>query len=663
MTEDQQSQTFGTRYRPESLIARGGMADVYEARDLLLDRLVALKVLFPELSTNPTFVERFRREAQSAAALSHPNIVSVYDWGPANSTYFIAMELVTGSTLADVIRESGTVAPGRAAVIGADVALALAFAHRHGVVHRDIKPSNVLLTEDGMVKVADFGIARAVTNDEDLTQTGAVLGTATYISPEQARGEDLDGRSDVYSLGIVMYEMLTGTAPFLAETPIAVAYKHVTERPAGPRSINPSIPPALETIVLKCLQKDRANRYSDAGELRSDLLRFLDDRPIRAGTVEMAAVAETTLLAAGVTTAGPRTQFISPIESTSSIPIVGANSSQTKRRHRVWPWILLLIIILALAAAGIIFGKKLLASHAKPKPTVTSVLVPNVTGAGEQGATSALTRAGLQSNIQFKNSSQSSGTVIGESPRGGSRAKKGSTVTLLVSSGPASVTVPNVMGQSSATAESTLLAKSFNVSTNYKHASASQGTVIGESPAAGQSAAKGSTIILTVSSGPSQLTVPNVAGDSLATASNKLGSAGLQVGSVSYQTSNSVASGDVISTSPSSGSQVAPNSSVNLTVSSGSSTAVPNVAGDTVAKATTTLQNAGFTVASQNQYQTSSTVPSGDVISTTPASGTQEPAGTSVTLTVSSGSGSSPTSPTSPGGGGGGGSGPPSASG
>ena len=237
MTENQQGQIFGTRYRPERLIARGGMADVYEARDLLLDRLVALKVLFPELSTNPTFVERFRREAQSAAALSHPNIVSVYDWGPANSTYFIAMELVTGSTLADVIRESGVVAPGRAAVIGADVALALAFAHRHGVVHRDIKPSNVLLTEDGMVKVADFGIARAVTNDEDLTQTGAVLGTATYISPEQARGEDLDGRSDVYSLGIVMYEMLTGTAPFLAETPIAVAYKHVTERPAA-RSIN-----------------------------------------------------------------------------------------------------------------------------------------------------------------------------------------------------------------------------------------------------------------------------------------------------------------------------------------------------------------------------------------------------------------------------------------
>jgi serine/threonine-protein kinase len=532
-------------------------------------------------------------------------------------------------------------------------------------VHRDIKPSNVLLTEDGMVKVADFGIARAVTNDEDLTQTGAVLGTATYISPEQARGEDLDGRSDVYSLGIVMYEMLTGTAPFLAETPIAVAYKHVTERPAAPRSINPSIPPALETIVLKCLQKDRVNRYSDAGELRSDLLRFLDDRPIRAGTVEMAAVAETTLLAAGVTTAGPRTQFISPIESTSSIPIVGANSSQTKRRRRVWPWILLVIIILVLAALGLIFGKKLLASHAKPKPTtVASVLVPNVTGAGEQGATSALTRAGLQSNIQFKNSSQSSGTVIGESPRGGSRAKKGSTVTLLVSSGPASVTVPNVKGQSSATAESALLAKGFNVSTNYKHASASQGTVIGESPAAGQSVAKGSTIILTVSSGPSQLTVPNVAGDSLATASNKLGSDGLQVGSVSYQTSTSVSSGDVISTSPASGSQVAPNSSVNLTVSSGSSTAVPDVAGDTVAKATTTLQNAGFTVASQNQYQTSSTVASGDVISTTPASGTQEPAGTSITLTVSSGSSSTnPTNPTSPGGGGGGGSGPPSASG
>jgi serine/threonine-protein kinase len=648
MTENPQGQTFGTRYRPERLIARGGMADVYEARDLLLDRLVALKVLFPELSTNPTFVERFRREAQSAAALSHPNIVSVYDWGPANSTYFIAMELVTGSTLADVIRESGMVAPGRAAVIGADVALALAFAHRHGVVHRDIKPSNVLLTEDGMVKVADFGIARAVTNDEDLTQTGAVLGTATYISPEQARGEDLDGRSDVYSLGIVLYEMLTGTAPFLAETPIAVAYKHVTERPAAPRSVNPAIPPALETIVLKCLQKDRVNRYSDAGELRSDLLRFLDDRPIHAGTVEMASVvaADATIVAKPVTNTGPRTQFITAIESTSSIPVVSA--PPTKQRHRVWPWVLLVIVILLLAGAGVLFGKRLLASQAKPKPTtVASVLVPNVTGAGEQGAASALSRAGLQSNIEFRNSSQSSGTVIGESPRGGSHAKKGSTVTLVVSSGPSAVTVPDVKGQSSSNAESTLLAKGFNVSTNYKHASASQGTVIGESPSAGQSVAKGSTVILTVSSGPSQLTVPNVAGESVATASNKLGADGLQVGTVTYQASSTVANGDVISTSPTSGSQVAPNSSVNLIVSSGSTTAVPNVAGDTVSAATTALQNAGFTVASQNQYQSSSTVASGDVIGTTPAAGTQEPAGTSVTLTVSSGS--SPSGPSSPG--------------
>ena len=650
MTENQQGQIFGTRYRPERLIARGGMADVYEARDLLLDRLVALKVLFPELSTNPTFVERFRREAQSAAALSHPNIVSVYDWGPANSTYFIAMELVTDSTLADVIRESGVVAPGRAAVIGADVALALAFAHRHGVVHRDIKPSNVLLTEDGMVKVADFGIARAVTNDEDLTQTGAVLGTATYISPEQARGEDLDGRSDVYSLGIVMYEMLTGTAPFLAETPIAVAYKHVTERPAAPRSINASIPPALETIVLKCLQKDRANRYTDASELRSDLLRFLDDRPIRAGTVEMASVADATMLAgAAVTNTGSRTQFITAIESTSSIPVISDSPNQNERRHRVWPWVLLVIVILLLGAAGLFFGKRLLASHAKPKPTVTTAIVPNVTGAGEQGATSALRRAGFQPNIEFKNSSQSSGTVIGESPRGGSRVKKGSTVSLVVSSGPAAVTVPNVVGQSSSNAESTLLAKSFNVSTNYKHASAAQGTVISESPGAGQSVAKGSTVILTVSSGPSQLTVPNVTGESLATASNKLGSDGLQVGTVSYQPSSSVPSGDVISTSPASGAQVAPNSAVNLTVSSGNTTAVPNVAGDTVSKATTTLQNAGFTVASQDQYQSSSSVPSGDVISTTPAAGTQEPAGTSITLTVSTGPSSTAPGSSNPG--------------
>jgi beta-lactam-binding protein with PASTA domain len=652
VTDELIGTTLGTRYRLDRPIARGGMAEVFEARDLLLDRPVALKVLFAELSTNPTFVERFRREAQSAASLAHPNIVSVYDWGPANSTYFIAMELVRGTTLADLVRESGTVAPARAAVIGADVALALVFAHRHGVIHRDIKPSNVLITEDGIVKVADFGIARAITNDEDLTQTGAVLGTATYISPEQARGEDLDGRSDIYSLGVVLYEMLTGTPPFLADTPIAVAYKHVTENPVAPRSINPAIPVALETIVLKCLQKDRAKRYEDAAQLRADLLRFIDDRPIRASTVELADPLGPTVALREVPDTSTRTQYLTPIQSTSSIPVVPA--APPARRRRRWPW-LLAALLLILVAVGAYFGPKLLAARHPSLPVVAKVTVPAVVGAGEQGATAALRSDHLVPSVRFKDSPVASGTVIGEHPEGGARVKRGTVVVLTVSSGPASVVVPKVTGESSSTAEAALLAKGFNVSTNYQHNSAAQGTVIAESPAAGKSVSKGSTIILTVSSGPAQIAVPNVAGESLAQASNKLGAAGLQVGTVTYQSSSTVASGDVISTSPSAGAQVAPNSTVNLIVSSGATTAVPNVAGDTTQQATSTLQAAGFTVSSSYQYQTSSTVPMGDVIQTTPAAGTQEPLGTSITLIVSSGPGTGPSGPSAPGSGGSGG--------
>src|SRR5438874_2902420 len=251
---------FSSRYEIQREVAQGGMAEVYLAHDQLLNRPVAMKALFPEYAREPSFVERFRREAQAAANLNHPNIVAIYDWGQEDGTYFIVMEYVEGRVLRDLIRSEAPLDLNQAAEITAEIASALAFAHRNGVVHRDVKPGNVLLTRFGNVKVTDFGIARAGTSD-GLTQTGSVMGTATYFSPEQAQGLPVDGRSDVYSLGVVLYEMLTGVVPFTGDSPVAVAYKHVREEPLAPSQRNPEVPPDLEKIILAALAKDPDHRY------------------------------------------------------------------------------------------------------------------------------------------------------------------------------------------------------------------------------------------------------------------------------------------------------------------------------------------------------------------------------------------------------------------
>src|SRR5580704_18024919 len=296
------SRVLSGRYELSHLVARGGMAEVYRARDQLLDRPVALKVLFPELSVDRSFVERFRREAQAAANLSHPNIVPVFDWGEDAGTYFIVMEFVDGRALSSILRTAGPLHPDRAAEIAADVAGALAYAHRHGVVHRDVKPGNVLITEEGTIKVTDFGIARAVNTEESLTQTGAVMGTATYFSPEQAEGMGVDSRSEIYSLGVVLFEMVTGRPPFLGDTPVAVASKHVRENPPTPREINPAVPPDLEAIILKCLAKAPEYRYATGDDLRTDLLRFREGRAVGAVASPTTSMGTTQALFGGTQT-------------------------------------------------------------------------------------------------------------------------------------------------------------------------------------------------------------------------------------------------------------------------------------------------------------------------------------------------------------------------
>ncbi len=584
------AQPYGSRYEIVDKIARGGMADVYRAHDLLLDRPVALKVLFPELSTSETFVERFRREATAAANLAHPNIVSVYDWGREESTYFIVMELIDGETLGSLIHRRGQLEFDYAAAIAADVASALNYANRHGVVHRDVKPGNVLIAEDGHVKVTDFGIARAQTAHEDLTQTGSVMGTATYISPEQAEGRQLDGRSDLYSLGVVLYEMIAGEPPFTGDSTVSVALKQVKEQPPRLATLRPDVPKPLEDIVAKAMRKDPEARYDTAQDFRADLLRFIQRRPVEASRE-----------GAGAMVGGPATEAISGLalssQATEAIPSEFRNSTATiprvpadkqRKRDNRGTIIAIIAAVLVLAAFIGIFALVRGNFFGNSTPAVATVALPNVVGSSVSQAGRSLTSKGLTYKVTYKKSSTvPQNTVISQSPSAGTSVDKGTSVDLIVSSGPAPVTVPNVVNQTVGNAESQLVPLGFSVATTYVNSSKPNGTVTKQTPSAGVKAAPGSTVTLTVSNGPATVAVPNVVGQPLAQAANTLGTAGLQLGNVSYQSSDTVPNGSVISTNPVSGTQVAPNTSVDVVVSSGSATTTTTSSTTTTTSVTT----------------------------------------------------------------------------
>ncbi|MGD0392077.1 MAG: Stk1 family PASTA domain-containing Ser/Thr kinase [Acidimicrobiales bacterium] len=565
MDPNQTPRVFSERYELIHLIARGGMAEVYRAHDRLLDRPVALKVLFPELSIDRSFVERFRREAQAAANLSHPNIVPVFDWGEDSGTYFIVMEFVDGRPLSSILKTAGSLSAERTADVGAHVAAALGYAHKHGVIHRDVKPGNVLITDEGQVKVTDFGIARAINTEESLTQTGAVMGTATYFSPEQAEGIGVDSRSDIYSLGVVLFEMVTGRPPFLGDTPVAVASKHVRDHPPAPRELNPAIPPTFEAIILKAMAKDPAHRYRTAEELRADLLRFNEGRSVLAmdeSTTLLAAAGATRVV--GAVSDADQTRAV-PAAKDTPVEEPGEDGSNRTRTYAI----VLAILIVLLLGAGFLLARNLGYLGGAP-----SFNLPNVEGKQVVEATATLKGDGLTVTQTSQVSNDAPGTVISTDPVPDSLVKKGDNITLKVAVTAAVQKVsvpPGLTGVTQSQAESILQSAGLQANPVPTASSSVQsGTVIRTSPTAGTKVSQGSTVTLYVSSGLPNVLVPNVAGFSQSQAGSAIGSAGLVVGSnPTTQSSTQYPSGDVISTTPPANTSVAPGTSVNLIISSG----------------------------------------------------------------------------------------------
>ena len=631
---------YNGRYELNRQIARGGTAQVYLAHDLLLDRPVALKMLFPELSSDHSFVERFRREAQAAAKLSHPNIVPVFDWGEADRTYYIVMEFVDGEPLSSIIRTQAPLSPTRAAAIAADIAKALSYAHRHGVVHRDVKPGNVLITVDGQVKVADFGIARAIGQSETVTQTGLVMGTATYFSPEQAQGLGVDGRSDVYALGVVLYEMVTGRPPFTADTPVAIAYKHVSEAAALPSEIEPRVPRDLEAIIMQAMAKQPQARYGTAQDFHDDLERFMRGQPVLAPPPAAAVTAAQTtavptnptlvLTAAGVAVAPTTVQAVVPTPAPA--PVAG----QTELPKRRWvPWAVSAVVLVVGLAAIVYFGGRAL-GYFGGEP---SVHLTDVINMPYEKAESTLRAQGLKPKVTFViGSAANLHLVQTESPAPSNLVTKGDAVNLTVDAGPQQELLVYVVGKTLAQATTAVAGEGFKV--NVAHEATTNpaliGTVAAQYPPSGSKYAQGTTVTLTVYKGLVTVQVPtkfdqNV---SVQTARNALIAAGFQVVMGRNEYSPTVPVNWVITTYPRPGNYAVKGSAVDLIISLGPEAIVPNLTNPlkTQNEAIRAIQKANLTYSivpvTTQGYQP------GYVTSQSPSPGAPESPGSVVTIYV-----------------------------
>ncbi len=595
-----EQQVFNDRYKIIAKIGSGGMADVYKAIDTVLDRPVAVKVLHKYFAEDEDFVSRFRREAQAAASLNHPNIVNIYDWGSENGTYFIVMELLEGQSLKKYISLKGTIPPKEAMSIAKKMLSALNFAHKHQIIHRDIKPHNIILTKEGEVKVTDFGIARA--GASTMTQTGTILGTAHYLSPEQARGQDVGVTSDIYSAGIVLYEMVTGKIPFEGDNPVAIALKHVHEYPTPPRDINPSIPEALQTIIQKAMAKNPESRYQSAAEMRNDIMRLMEGMPITATVPEE-----------------QETMVMMPPDRTARVERPFFEEKPRRKNRSRGPLIAILVALLLAAGGwfaftGIINGKKI-------------VEVPNVQGKTYDAAERALKAVRLkvkEKGRQFSNTVEP-GLVISQDPSPGDKKDEGSTVYVTLSKGKSMKIVPDVSGTGEAQATSKLIKEGLDVGdTKYENSdNVGDGLVIRTEPEAGKKLVEGTKVDLIVSKGPAVAQIPDVYGKSSTEAQNSLKQTGFTV-TTSDEYSDTVSKGNVIRTSPASGSEIRKGSNVTMVISKGPEMiSVPDVHGKPKDEAINILESAGFTVDSQDAP--GSALPENDnkVVSQNPNAGEQ----------------------------------------
>lgn len=621
---------FDDRYELIRRLGVGGMAQVYLAHDRHLDREVALKILLDKYSADDQFVERFRREASNAAGLSHPNIVQIYDRGQAEDTYYIAMEYVQGRTLKEIIVQHGPLGPDTIISITTQILEALRFAERKGVVHRDIKPHNILVDNEGRVKVTDFGIARAA-NSVGLTETGSILGTAHYLSPEQAQGHPAEATSDLYSLGIVMYEMATATLPFTGDNPVTIAMQHVHDAPVLPSALVPDLPENLERIILRALAKSPADRYPTADAFLDDIRRV--EQGLDVAPPPELAEQPTRILggaAVGSTTVMQRTQA-RPAGGTVPAESGPVPAPPVRRRSRAWLWLLGFLFLLLLAA-----GVAALLTRDTAEPGPDLVAVPSFVGLSREVAQERATAASFILRVAGEEPSTEyqAGQVTRQSPAPETELAKGETVQVWLAAGQEEVEVPNVVGQTQARAGSLLGQAGFTVVPQTEESQAPRGEVVRQDPAARGKALRGSGVTIWVSSGPPEPTtiaVSGVVGMGRDRAKATLEQAGFIV--TTQQVASDSPAGEVVEQSPSAGTERPPNSTVLLSISAGPQTvAVPSLMGMSAREARATLEAAGLQV--KEVGQPNPDVPAGTVFDQDPQPEQEVREGSTVTIVV-----------------------------